>query len=85
MKLKSSLILSAIAASMLVTPVLYAAQSPAEILNACKSEAEANEVSFEDMPKYLKQCMTDQGVTAADADKLLQEKAAPAASGEEKG
>lgn len=70
--LKTKLITVAVC-SILVIPVVFAAASPKEVYDNCKKEAASNEISTEDMQGYLRQCMEDAGIEAAEVDKTLKQ------------
>lgn len=74
MKLFNSALLAAILAGFLITPVVMAeTSSPAEVLAACKKEAKDNEIADEDLQNYLRGCMEDSGIDAADVDNTLRD------------
>ncbi|MGD8567272.1 MAG: hypothetical protein PVJ39_04255 [Gammaproteobacteria bacterium] len=81
MKLFNFALLASILAGFLITPMAMAeASSPAEIMAACKKEAKDNEIADEDLQNYVRGCMEDSGIDAADVDNLLQQTTpAPAA------
>ena len=72
-------LLSAILVTILASPIYVqaASQSMQEVYKNCEKEAESNEVSDKDMRTYLKQCMTDNGLTSADADTTMEELGPP--------
>jgi pseudouridine-5'-phosphate glycosidase len=80
MRIKAASLLSAMLVATLATPVYVQAANPSmeETFNKCQQEAESNEVEDKDMRTWLKRCMTDSGMTAADADTTLNELGPPA-------
>ena len=81
MRIKAATLLSAMLVATLATPFYVKAttsESMAEVYKNCEKEAESNEVDDKDMRNWLKQCMTDNGLTAADADSTMEELGPPA-------
>ncbi|WP_455207717.1 hypothetical protein [Kaarinaea lacus] len=89
MSIKAASLLSAMLVATLATPIYVqaASESMTEVFQNCSKEAEANEVDDKDMRNWLKRCMTDSGLTAADVDSTLEELGPPAenSSGESSG
>ncbi|WP_455222256.1 hypothetical protein [Kaarinaea lacus] len=91
MRIKAATLLSAMLVATLATPIYVKAatsESMAEVFKSCEKEAESNEVDDKDMRNWLKRCMTDNGLTSADADSTLEELGPPPAentSGESSG
>ena len=73
MNYKVNLLAALIVASVVGIPTVFAASSPAEVYEQCKKEAEAGEVAPADMQNYLRGCMEENGIEAADVDGLLQD------------
>ena len=83
MRIKAATLLSAMFVATLATPIYVKAatsESMAEVFKNCEKEAEANEVEDADVRNWLKRCMTDNGLTSADADTTLEELGPPAES-----
>jgi len=80
MRTKAATLLSAMLVATLATPVYVKAatsESMAEVYKSCEKEAESNEVDDADMRNWLKRCLTDNGLTAADADSTLEDLGPP--------
>jgi len=81
MRIKAATLLPAMLVATLATPIYVNAatsESMAEVYKNCEKEAESNEVDDKDMRNWLKRCMTDNGLTSADADSTLEELGPPA-------
>ena len=80
MRTKTATLLSAMLVATLTNPFYAqaASQSMEDVYKNCEKEAESNEVTDQDIRNYLKQCMTDNGLTSADADTTLEELGPPA-------
>jgi len=71
------LILTASFMSLFAIPVYAASSDMVRVYQACEKEAEGNEVEDGDFHTYMKQCMTDNGLSTADADTTLAELGPP--------
>ena len=78
MKAHVQLILIAFGLSLFVAPVFAANSELVKVYQSCEKEAEKNEVEDKDFRTYMRQCMTDNGMTSADADSTLNELGPPA-------
>ena len=73
MNYKAKLITVYMVAGLLASPFVFAESSPKEIFNQCKSKANEEVIPLEQMQQYLRQCMEEAGIDAADVDNTLQE------------
>lgn len=73
MNYKVKLILISMLASIVVSPFAFAESTPKEIYNQCKGKANEDMVPLEQMQQYMRQCMEDAGIDAADVDSTMQE------------
>jgi hypothetical protein len=71
MKTSKLLMIASVFVGILSMPALYAAQTPEQSLAQCKADAEKDEVAASDMRTYLRECLDEFGVAAADAEKLV--------------
>lgn len=72
MKTRTLLTTACLLVGFLSITALPAAQTPDESLAQCKADAEKDGVSEADMRTYLRECLDEFGVAAADAEKLLE-------------
>ena len=73
MNSKIKFAITAIIAGVLVTPLAFAEVTPKEIYKQCQSNASEEMIPLGQMQQYLRQCMEDAGIEAADVDSTIQE------------
>lgn len=78
MKAYVQLLIIAFGLGLFAAPVFAANSDMVKIYQNCEKEAEKNEVEDNDFRTYMRQCMTDNGMTSADADSTLNELGPPA-------
>lgn len=73
MKATIQFIIAAFVVSLFASPVFAADSEWSKVYKSCEKEAEKNEVEFSDLRNYIKGCMMESGISAADADSTLDE------------
>lgn len=73
MKLATIVTTAALVAGMIGAQVVVAESTPAQIMAQCKKDAQADGIAPEDMQGYIRSCLDDNGIEAADADALMNE------------
>lgn len=82
MKTILQLVIAAFVIGLFTSPVYAADAEWSKVYKACEKDAEKNEVEFDDLRTFIKGCMTDAGISSADADSTLDELSAPANTGD---
>ena len=73
MNSKIKLVITSVIAGVLVAPVAFAEATPKEIYNQCQSNAGDEMIPLGETQKYIRKCMEDAGIEAADVDSTMQE------------
>lgn len=73
MKATLQFIIAAFIIGMFTSPVFAANDEWSKVYKSCEKEAEKNEVEFADLRTFIKGCMVESGISAADADSTLDE------------
>ena len=73
MNSKIKLAIAIIASGLVVGPVAFAEVTPKEIYKECQAKANEEMIPLGQMQQYLRQCMEDAGIEAADVDSTMQE------------
>lgn len=60
-------------AGLLSSSFAFAESSPKEIYNQCQSKANEEVIPLEQLQQYMRQCMEEAGIDAADVDSTMQE------------
>lgn len=71
MKLATIVTAAALVAGIIGAQVVVAEATPAQVLAQCKKDAQADGIAAEDMQGYVRACLEDHGIEAADAESTV--------------
>ena len=73
MNSKIKLVITSVIAGVLAAPVAFAEVTPKEIYKQCQSNASDEMIPLGETQQYIRKCMEDAGIEAADVDSTMQE------------